>query len=126
MKYNHGMSKLSSSVPACKPSPPLQTTNSSCHRGGCAQGVLLLPARYNGHPDFAHMSKEFHTALASSDTVAVVGVGNVALDCARVLAKGEDSFYTRDSSMTDRVDPCVFFTWELHVIFVFDGHHQTK
>lgn len=45
--------------------------------------------RYNGHPDFAHMSEQFATALASSDTVAVVGVGNVALDCARVLAKGE-------------------------------------
>lgn len=48
-----------------------------------------LDGRYNGHPDFAHMSEEFATALASSDTVAVVGVGNVALDCARILAKGE-------------------------------------
>lgn len=48
-----------------------------------------LVGRYNGHPDFAHMSEEFATALASSDTVAVVGVGNVALDCARILAKGE-------------------------------------
>lgn len=45
--------------------------------------------RYNGHPDFTHMSKEFSAALSSSDTVAVVGVGNVALDCARILAKGE-------------------------------------
>ncbi len=36
------------------------------------------------------MSEEFATALASSDTVAVVGVGNVALDCARILAKGKD------------------------------------
>ena len=36
------------------------------------------------------MSKEFATALASSDTVAVVGVGNVALDCARILAKGKN------------------------------------
>lgn len=49
-------------------------------------------ARYNGHPDFAHLSEEVHAALSSSDTVAVVGVGNVALDCARVLAKGEMLF----------------------------------
>lgn len=35
------------------------------------------------------MSEEFRAALASSDTVAVVGVGNVAMDCARILAKGE-------------------------------------
>lgn len=49
-----------------------------------------LTYRYNGHPDFAHMSEEFATALTSSDTVAVVGVGNVALDCARILAKGKE------------------------------------
>lgn len=35
------------------------------------------------------MSEEFRAALASSDTVTVVGVGNVAMDCARILAKGE-------------------------------------
>lgn len=46
--------------------------------------------RYNGHPEFAHMSEEFRAALASSDTVAIVGVGNVALDCARILAKGKE------------------------------------
>lgn len=45
--------------------------------------------RYNGHPDFAHMTEDFRAALASSDTVAVIGVGNVALDCARILAKGK-------------------------------------
>lgn len=55
-----------------------------------------LDDRYNGHPDFAHMSEEFATALESSDTVAVVGVGNVALDCARILAKGENDSEARD------------------------------
>lgn len=45
--------------------------------------------RYNGHPDFAHLSGDIHAALSSSDTVTVVGAGNVALDCARVLIKGE-------------------------------------
>lgn len=42
------------------------------------------------------MSEEFATALASSDTVAVVGVGNVALDCARILAKGEKGLATSE------------------------------
>ncbi|CAM9795659.1 unnamed protein product [Scytosiphon promiscuus] len=51
---------------------------------------------YNGHPEFAHMSEEFGEALASSDTVAVVGVGNVALDCARILAKGADGLRETD------------------------------
>lgn len=41
------------------------------------------------------MSEEFAKALASSDTVAVVGVGNVALDCARILAKGKKDFTMR-------------------------------
>lgn len=41
------------------------------------------------------MSEEFGEALASSDTVAVVGVGNVALDCARILAKGKKGFTPR-------------------------------
>lgn len=51
---------------------------------------------YNGHPDFAHLSGEFHAALASSDTVVVVGVGNVALDCARILVKGADALRSTD------------------------------
>lgn len=41
------------------------------------------------------MSEEFAKALASSDTVAVVGVGNVALDCARILAKGKKDLTMR-------------------------------
>ncbi|CAM9106806.1 unnamed protein product [Discosporangium mesarthrocarpum] len=59
--------------------------------GAELQGVF--PARefvswYNGHPEFSHLSGEFQQALSSSDTAVVIGVGNVALDCARVLAKG--------------------------------------
>lgn len=42
------------------------------------------------------MSEAFGAALSSSDTVAVVGVGNVALDCARILAKGEKGLATLD------------------------------
>ncbi|CAM9152248.1 unnamed protein product, partial [Hapterophycus canaliculatus] len=51
---------------------------------------------YNGHPEFAHMSEDFGKALASSDTVAIVGVGNVALDCARILAKGAENLRETD------------------------------
>lgn len=36
------------------------------------------------------MTEEFRAAIGSSDTVAVIGVGNVALDCARILIKGEE------------------------------------
>ena len=43
---------------------------------------------YNGHPDCAHLTETVATALAGSDTTVVIGVGNVALDCARILAKG--------------------------------------
>lgn len=46
------------------------------------------------------MSKEFAAALASSDTVAVIGVGNVALDCARILAKGEKSLATSECRLS--------------------------
>lgn len=65
------------------------------------------------------MSEEFNAALASSDTVAVVGVGNVALDCARILAKGEKTSVTGDISFTNGVDPCLCFTLELDAIFRF-------
>ncbi|CAM9354694.1 unnamed protein product [Ectocarpus sp. 13 AM-2016] len=70
--------------------------------GADLEGVFAARAFvswYNGHPDFAHLSEEFATALASSDTVAVVGVGNVALDCARILAKGANAL--KDSDICD-------------------------
>lgn len=65
------------------------------------------------------MSEEFKAALASSDTVAVVGVGNVALDCARILAKGEKTNITVDGSFTNGVGPCLCVTLELDAIFIF-------
>jgi ferredoxin--NADP+ reductase len=36
---------------------------------------------YNGHPDFADLTLDL-----SSDTAVVIGAGNVAMDCARMLA----------------------------------------
>ena len=36
---------------------------------------------YNGHPDFANLDLDL-----TSDTAVVIGAGNVAMDCARMLA----------------------------------------
>jgi len=45
-------------------------------------GSATFVGWYNGHPDFAGLSPDLHTA-----NVAVVGNGNVAIDIARVLVK---------------------------------------
>ena len=50
-------------------------------------------AWYNGHPDFVGLNP----ALDVEDVV-VIGQGNVALDCARVLAKSVDELRTTDIS----------------------------
>ena len=46
---------------------------------------------YNGHPDFAH----FKPNLDCEDVV-IVGQGNVAIDCARILAKTVDELKATD------------------------------
>lgn len=51
-------------------------------------------AWYNGHPDFADLALDL-----SCDAAVVVGVGNVAMDVARILAKSADEL--RDTDMTD-------------------------
>jgi NADPH-dependent glutamate synthase beta subunit-like oxidoreductase len=45
-------------------------------------GVAAFVGWYNGHPDFADLKPELAT-----ETVAVIGIGNVAVDVARVLVK---------------------------------------
>jgi ferredoxin--NADP+ reductase len=50
-------------------------------------------AWYNCHPDLADRLFELR-----HDSVAVVGIGNVAMDCARVLAKRADDLATTDIS----------------------------
>jgi adrenodoxin-NADP+ reductase len=57
------------------------------------QGVLSareFVAWYNGHPDYGHIGDAVHKAIPKPEEahVAVIGQGNVALDCARILAKG--------------------------------------
>lgn len=41
---------------------------------------------YNGHPDFASLHENGHFNLSNEDVV-IIGNGNVALDCARILLK---------------------------------------
>jgi adrenodoxin-NADP+ reductase len=63
-------------------------------------------AWYNGHPDFVHVGEQVSKALhvTAADTVqsvrnahvVVIGHGNVALDCARILAKGCQNLYDTD------------------------------
>lgn len=48
-------------------------------------------AWYNGHPDFADLNFDL-----SCESAVVVGVGNVALDVTRVLAKSVDELKTTD------------------------------
>lgn len=48
-------------------------------------------AWYNGHPDFRDLTFDL-----SQDTVAVIGVGNVAVDVARILCKTIDELKTTD------------------------------
>lgn len=71
------------------------------------QGVFSareFVAWYNGHPDFEHMGSEFQHVLDDPNgtgvEVVVIGQGNVALDCARVLAKGRQGLV--DTDITSR------------------------
>jgi adrenodoxin-NADP+ reductase len=60
----------------------------------------------SGHPDFVHIGDQVKAALglatAENDarvrqaSVVVIGHGNVALDCARILAKGAQGLYDTD------------------------------
>lgn len=57
-------------------------------------------AWYNGHPDYVHMSDTFREMLGDghpeTSHVVVIGQGNVALDCARILAKGRNNLVDTD------------------------------
>jgi len=48
-------------------------------------------AWYNGHPDFRHLQFDL-----SQESVAIVGVGNVAIDVARILCKTVDELRSTD------------------------------
>ena len=46
---------------------------------------------YNGNPDYENLSPDL-----SGHNAVIIGNGNVALDCARVLAKTKEEFYNSD------------------------------
>jgi ferredoxin--NADP+ reductase len=46
---------------------------------------------YNGHPDYAELRFDL-----SQEAVAIVGIGNVAMDVVRILAKSPDALATTD------------------------------
>jgi adrenodoxin-NADP+ reductase len=51
---------------------------------------------YNGHPAYAHIGTDLD--LANVKEVVIVGNGNVAIDCARVLGKSFEELYDTDIS----------------------------
>lgn len=55
-------------------------------------------AWYNGHPDYVHIGNQIHELISDPENsqVVVIGQGNVALDCARILAKGSNGLYDTD------------------------------
>ena len=56
-----------------------------------AFGSAAFVGWYNGHPEFAALDPDL-----SGDTAVVIGMGNVALDVARILAKTRDEFAGSD------------------------------
>lgn len=57
----------------------------------------------SGHPDYVHIGEKVASALGGSGdsgirqaTVVVIGQGNVALDCARILVKGGTGLFDTD------------------------------
>ena len=61
-------------------------------------GSAAFVGWYNGHPDFADLDPDFSDLDPdmSGGTAVVIGMGNVALDVARILAKTRDEFAGSD------------------------------
>ncbi len=54
-------------------------------------GSAAFVGWYNGHPSFANLDPDL-----SGDTAVVIGMGNVALDVSRILAKSREEFAGSD------------------------------
>jgi NADPH-dependent glutamate synthase beta subunit-like oxidoreductase len=72
-------------------------------------GSAAFVGWYNGHPEFARLSPDF-----SGKTAVVIGMGNVALDVARILAKTPAEFagsdivaHARDALAQSRIERIV-------------------
>lgn len=57
----------------------------------CSHSATEFVAWYNGHPDFRNCSFDL-----SAERVAVIGVGNVAVDVARILCRSRDELASTD------------------------------
>ena len=69
------------------------------HVEGVVFSAREFVAWYNGHVDYQHMGAKIQAALQSGpQNIVIVGQGNVALDCARILAKSYEEM--RDSDIT--------------------------
>ena len=70
-------------------------------------------AWYNGHPNYEHIGQQVEMALQQqqqqqqdgSSEVVVIGQGNVALDCARILGKGQQGLL--DTDIASRALPVI-------------------
>lgn len=68
-------------------------------RGTHLDGIMSareFVAWYNSHPDFVGLTKKIKKFVSNECRVVIIGQGNVALDCARILAKGSKGLYSTD------------------------------
>lgn len=82
-------------------------------------------AWYNGHPDYGHIGRQVENALNGSPDqaqVVVIGQGNVALDCARILAKGGTNLV--DTDMASHTLPILQNGVKQTVVLGRRGHVQ--
>ncbi|KAL7417703.1 hypothetical protein BDY24DRAFT_405726 [Mrakia frigida] len=82
---SHGSSS-SASLPNLQNSATSPTPLQNVHP------ALAFVSWYNGHPAHSHLSP----ALDKTKHVTIIGQGNVALDCARILLKGADGLKGTD------------------------------
>lgn len=82
---SHG-SSLSASLPNLAHSATSSTPLQNVHP------ALAFVSWYNGHPAYTNLSP----SLDKAKHVTIIGQGNVALDCARILLKGADGLSETD------------------------------
>ncbi len=85
---------------------------------GNVYGSAAFVGWYNGHPQFADLDPDL-----SGKTAVVIGMGNVALDVARILAKSREEFAGSDI-VTHALDMLVASKIERIVILGRRGPHQ--
>ena len=80
-------------MPSCLPPAPRTTANWAfpARISATCFGSAAFVGWYNGHPQFAELDPDL-----SGKTAVVIGMGNVALDVARILAKTDCEFEGSD------------------------------